>query len=274
METDIEMLEQQAIEAAMNSNWELAVTLNKKIVGIAPEDIATYQRLGYALLQTNKLKEATKQFKMVLKLQPKNNIAEEHLEKIAILMEKKKDRHAHATKYHSELFLYIPGKTRTVSLVTLGKKEDLAGLNVGEEILLKEKRRKLEARSRNDEYIGCLPDDISKRINYFIQEGSQYRAYIKSADLTEVVIFIRETLKGKKVERYPSFPSNPHVMLSDIHHLSSGDDNESDDSVLDDENDGIHTDLGLDDNELEEYEDKKDLSGIIQIEDDDEDDEE
>lgn len=274
METDYETLEQQAIEAAMDSNWELAVALNKKIVKILSEEIAPHQRLGYALLQTNKLKEAAAQFQTVLKLQPKNNIAEDHLEKIAILMEKKKQRHTHSTKYNSELFLDIPGKTRTVVLVKLGKKEDLAGLNVGEEIILKEKRRKLEARSRNDEYIGCLPDDISKRISYFIQEGSEYRAYIKAAELTEAVIFISEVIKGKKVEQYPSFPSNPHVMLSDIQHLSSGDSDDEDDSVTDSDDDDDQTDIGLNDNEWEEYETKKDLSGIVQIEDEDEEEEE
>lgn len=275
METEYEILEQQAIEAAMDSNWEQAVALNKKITKLMPEEIAAFQRLGYALLQTNKLKEAAKQFKMVLKLQPKNNIAEDHLEKIKILLEKKKERHTHATKYNSELFLDIPGKTRTVNLVKLGKKEDLAGLNVGEEIMLKEKRRKLEARSRNDEYIGCLPDDISKRVSYFIQEGSEYRAYIKAAELTEAIIFISEVSKGKKVERYPSFPSNPHVMLSDIHHLASGDsESDSDDAASETEEDDVQTDIGLNDTQWEEYENKKDLSGIVQIEDEDEDDEE
>ena len=274
METDVETLEQQAIEAAMDSNWELTVALNKKIIKIIPDEIAAHQRLGYALLQTNKLKEAAAQFNTVLKIQPKNNIAEDHLEKIGILMEKKKLRHTHSTKYNSELFLDIPGKTRTIKLVKLGKKEDLAGLNVGEEIILKEKRRKLEARSRNDEYIGCLPDDISKRISYFIQEGSEYRAYIKTADLTEVDIFISEILKGKRVEEYPSFPSNPHVMLSDIHHLSSGDDDDDSADVGDGDDDDLNADIGLDDNEWEDYENKKDLHGIVEIEDQDEEEEE
>ncbi|MDA1316898.1 MAG: hypothetical protein O3B87_02630 [bacterium] len=271
METEYDILEQQAIEAAMNSNWEEAVALNKKITKLLPEEIPAFQRLGYALLQTNKLQDAAKQFKMVLKLQPNNNIAEDHLEKIEILLDKKKNRHTHASKYNSELFLDIPGKTRTISLVTLGKKEDLAGLNVGEEIILKEKRRKLEARSRNDEYIGCLPDDISKRISYFMQEGSEYRAYIKAADLSEVVIFISEVFKGKKVERYPSFPANPHVMLSDIHHLSI---NEDDDDNDDSDDDDPAEDEGLNDNEWEEFESRKDLSGIVQMEDEGGEDEE
>ncbi len=271
---NIDQLEQQAIDFAVEADWEGALGKNQQIIDQDPENMNAYLRLGYAQLQLNMLKEAKQSFKKVLEIQPKNNIAEEHLEKIAILSNKKKKRHVNSTKFDPDLFIDIPGKTRTVHLVNLGQKEDLAGMNIGEEVFLKEKRRKLEVRTSNDEYLGCLPDDISKRLAYFINEGSEYKTYIKEIDLTTVVIFIREISKGKKVRQYPSFPSNPHVMLSDINQIENDEEKETEEeSEEEDDDDIVEGDLELDDEEWEEFEEEKDLSSIVQLEDEEEEEE-
>jgi len=264
-----DQLEQRSIDAAVNGEWATAIKLNKEIISESPEDLTAHMRLGFAYLQSNKLRLSKKEFQIVLKLQPKNNIAEEHIEKIDVLTSKKKRRHENNAQYDPDLFIEIPGRTRTVHLVNLGKKEDLAGTSIGEKVLLKEKRRKLEVRTTHDEFIGNLPDDISKRLCYFIGDNSTYSTHIKEINLTEVVVFIRELTKGKKVGQYPSFPSNPHVMLSDIQHLDNPGEINSTDEDVDDED----SDDGLNDEAWEKYEQEKDLSGIVQIEDEDDDEE-
>ena len=163
------------------------------------------------------------------------------------------------------MFLEIPGKTRTVQLVNVGKKEDLAALSVGVEVRLKAKKRRLEVRSVNNEYIGTLPDDISKRLLYFIKESSRYKTYIKEIDLSEVAIFIVEISKGKKVKHYPSFPSNPHVMLTDIHQLEAedkdGEGDSQDDAVdIEDEQWG----------DFEDDEEKEELDSYVEVEEEEE----
>lgn len=215
----IEILEQQAIEAAINSEWKKAIELNSAIVKQDSHNIDSYLRLGYAYLQQNNLKGAQRIYKKALRIQPKNILALEHLEKIQILESKNKSKSASTVQYAPDLFLEVPGKTRTIQLVNLGKKEDLAGLSIGQEVILKEKKRRLEVRTHNNEYIGSLPDDISKRLLYFMKEKSIYKTYVKDIDLSEVVVFIKETVKGNKVKNFPSFPSNPHVMLTDIHQM-------------------------------------------------------
>jgi len=267
----INHLENQAIEAAVNLKWDEAVKINKQIITIEKDNLDAHLRLGYALLQQNKLPQSKKMFNMVLKIQPKNNIAEDHLEKIAILSKRKKKINGNQTVYDPELFIEIPGRTRTVHLVNLGQKEDIAGLNIGEQVMLKEKRRKLEVRSLSDSYIGSLPDDISKRLTYFIKENSNYFTHIKEMNLSDVVVFIRELSKGKKVKKYPSFPSNPHIMLSDINQIEESD-NPSEDDKVDDEDD-LTPGLEIDDDTLESYEQDKDINSIVQIEEEDEEEE-
>ncbi|MBP9690462.1 tetratricopeptide repeat protein [Candidatus Woesebacteria bacterium] len=271
---NVEKLEERAIDCAIQANWKGAIDFNNQIIALTPDSMNAHLRLGYAQMQLNNLKHAKKEFKKVLELQPKNNIAEEHLEKIAILTEKKKKRHENSTKYDPDLFIDIPGKTRTIHLVNLGKKEDLAGINIGAEVVMKEKRRKMEIRTKHDEYLGSLPDDISKRLSYFINEGSTYEAYIKEIDLAAVVIFIREVTKGKKVRQYPSFPSNPHVMLSDINQIENDDDEGTEKSEEDDgEDEEVEGDLELDDDDWEDFEEEKDLQTIVQLEDEEEEEE-
>src|SRR3990167_2211783 len=77
-------------------------------------------------------------------------------------------------------------------------------------------KSKIEIRTQQNDYIGSLPDDVSQRLKYFIKEKSTYTCFIKETSLTEVVVFIKEETKGRKVQRYLSFAQNPHTVMSDI----------------------------------------------------------
>ena len=72
--TDLTLLEQQAVDAAINADWTTAITINKKILHENNEDIDSCLRLGFAYLQSNDLKEAQKYYKKALRIQPKNII--------------------------------------------------------------------------------------------------------------------------------------------------------------------------------------------------------
>jgi tetratricopeptide (TPR) repeat protein len=272
-------LEQKAIDAAVNSNWKQAVEYNLEYLKLTPHEIDACLRLGYAYLQLNELASAKKYYKEALRIQPKHNIALENLERIEILESKKKTKTAAKIKYDPNLFLEIPGKTKTIQLVNLGQKEDIAGLSIGQEVQLKEKKRRLEVRTVEGDYIGTLPDDLSKRLLYFIKEESQYTCFIKEIDLTEVIVFIKEVKKGQKVRHYPSFPSNPHVMLTDINQLEEESEADEEKEKDEDDEDG-DSDLSDDEHwtEGEEFEeddeDKEDLDTYVDVEEEDEEEEE
>ncbi len=257
--TPIDILEQQAIDAAVKSEWNKAIELNKQIITEDATSLGAFLRLGFAYMQIKEIKEAKNYYKKALELQPKNNIALEHLEKITILESKGKASTSNAN-LDANLFLELPGKTKTVKLANLGQKDELAGLNIGQEIELKEKKRRLEVRTLDGEYIGCLPDDVSRRLMHFINEGSVYKTYIKETSLNDVAIFIREISKGAKVNQYPSFPSNPQMFMNDINNegQEDGEDHDDDDDMM------------LED-EHEDDEEHEDVDHLIQVEDEEED---
>lgn len=202
-------IEYKAIEAAMQSRWIDAIELNLKLHALDKTNIDTLLRLGFSYLQTNNIKDAKKFYSRALKIQPSNSTIIKNLEKILILEGNKNKKSLDKTiNLNPYLFLEIPGKTKSVILVNPGQKNILAGLSIGQEVAILPKKRKIEIRTKTNDFIGVLPDDISKRMSIFIKGGSSFAAYIKEAGLNSVIVFIKELKKGKKVMKYASFPTN------------------------------------------------------------------
>lgn len=207
--TEIEILEQNAVDAAIAYQWDNAIKINKKILSSHKKNLPAMLRLAFAYMQNGDLTRAKKYYRQVLKIQPINTVAKENIERIKILQDKKIKKQSHSRIFYDpELFLETVGKTKSIKLVNLGQKNILAQLMVGQEVIMKVKRRRVEIRTKSNEYIGCLPDDLSKRLRLFIKAKSLYTAYIKENTLSNLIIFIREEKKGKKVTNFISFPVN------------------------------------------------------------------
>ena len=102
----------------------------------------------------------------------------------------------------------ISGKTRVITLINIGQADVLAKLKIGQKVTLKIKKRRVEVRTDDNEYVGALPDDLSKRLALFLEAGSEYATFIKEASKNIVDVFIREEKKGRRVTKYISFPKN------------------------------------------------------------------
>lgn len=217
---NLNILEQQAINAAINTHWQEAVALNLKIIQIDKKNIDAYLRLGFAYLQLKKIKEAKKCYQETLKIQPGNYTATENLERIKTLLEKKtpplKKRGEKCLILDPNLFIEIPGRTKTVNLVNPGQKNILAQLTIGQQVFLRQKKRRIEIRSGENEYIGRLPDDLSRRLSILINAGSEFTAHIKEANLRKVAIFLQEVKRGKRVLKYLPFPTSINHQLHQI----------------------------------------------------------
>lgn len=223
MET-VEQLEKHAIDAAVNTDWDEAVLTNKKIIQLDKHNLSAILRLGFAYLQKQDLDEAKKYYRKAIKIQSNNNVALENLERINVLQTKKTRKSSRSQiSLDPNLFLDIPGKTKSVALVNLGQKNVLAQLFIGQEAFLKAKNRKVEARTKENEYIGTLPDDLSRRLLVFLKAKSIYAAFIKEASLARITIFIREERKGNRVQHYISFPHNIQSRINELKSEKEGD---------------------------------------------------
>jgi len=210
---DFSNIEEQAINYAMNGQWTEAVRLNESIIKIDKKNIEAYLRLGFANLQINKIKKAKEYYLQALKIQPNNGFVKKNLDRIKIL-ESKKLISSNTTPLDPLLFVDIPGKTKTVSLVNCGPKSVLAKLTVGQKVFLIVKKRRVEIRTEEKEYAGCLPDDLSKRLAIFIKNGGVFSVYIKETSLKMINVLIKEEKKGAKMMKFVAFPSDLSVNLS------------------------------------------------------------
>lgn len=226
---ELSILEDRSVEAALKSSWKEATEINRQILKLDKNNLAATLRLGFANLQLSNFKEAKKYYQRGLKLQPANTVAKENLDRIKILQSRKtKKGKKIKVLLDPNLFLEVPGKTKSVVLVNLGQKNTLAQLSIGQEVFQKPKKRKVEIRTKNDEYVGSLPDDLSKRLLLFLKADSVYTVFVKEAILNRVVIFMKEEKKGKKVGNYLSFPQNSQSQIREISHDKDGDEDSED----------------------------------------------
>lgn len=239
----VSQLENLAIEAAIKSKWKDAIRFNEEIIKNDKKNVDAYLRLGFAYLQDGKIKLAKKYYKKAQVIQPGNYIISENLEKIKVL-ETKRINKIKEVNLNPYLFLDIPGKTKTVTLVNCGQKAVLAKLAIGQELTLVAKKRRVEVRTLDKEYIGCLPDDISKRLTIFIKAGSVFNCYVKESNLRQTVIFLKEEKKGKRVSKYASFPINIQANMQNLTSNKEDSDKEDDEELTENDLEKLAESLG------------------------------
>lgn len=232
---EIESLETQAIDAAIQAHWTHAIKLNSQILELDRKNVQALLRLAFSYLQTGDYILSKKQYHKALRLQPKSSVAHQYLEKIEIL-EQGKAKPQTKTAFDPHLFIESFGKTKMTSLTNLGQKQILASLSIGQQMQLKIKKRRVEIRTQLDEYVGTLADDISKRLILFIKAKSTYTAFIKEVNFTKVIIFVREDKKGRSVNHHISFPINLQKnieQIGDTHPEEQASEEEDDNSLTD-----------------------------------------
>lgn len=274
----IDDLEQQAIDAAINLHWDDAIDLNKTIIKEDKKNLAAYLRLGFVYLQKKELAEAKNYYNKALKIQPINRVANENLERIQAMEENTgKSIKKEPTRINPTLFLEIPGRTKTIPLVKIGQKKHIAGLSIGQQVILKAKSRKIEVRTKSGSYVGCFPDDISKRLLFFLKAKSEYVAYIQESSLTRVTIFLKEVEKGARVRHLTSFPDNIQSGLEELTLIDREDaeikPTEHEHEEEEDEDDDEKNEIESLAEELPDKDDEDDLLGIDQSGEDEEEEE-
>jgi hypothetical protein len=202
-------LKNQAIQTALNGNWQEAIDLNKSLVKENPKDIDALNRLALAYTIIGNNKEAKSTYTKVVNLDPLNAIALRNLKKLKEKNGQNSSGNGLVTIRNT--FLEEPGKTKVVEHVNIAQAKITENLSTGQTLEISVKRLKIFV-SQGKQYIGVLPDDISRRLIKFIKAGCVYEAFVKSANAHKVAIFVKEIKKPARLKDQPSFTS-----LSDTH---------------------------------------------------------
>jgi tetratricopeptide (TPR) repeat protein len=198
--------EEQAVKAALVRNWAKAAELNKKILKEKPQNVPALNRLGKAFWEMDKVQEANKIYKKVIKIDPCNPIANKNLKRLSKFKKKPRNNFEEQFFPSEKLFLEEPGKTKLVRLTRLASPTVLAQQDNGDPITLVVKKRLVSVVDNSQNYLGVIPEDLSQRLIRLITGGNQYQGFIKSVDRQKLEVFLKEVFRGKKFLTTPSFP--------------------------------------------------------------------
>ncbi len=198
-------LAQKAISLALAGNWKEAIEINLQILKDNSEDVDALNRLAKAYSETGALEKAKDTARKVIKLDPVNAIAKKCLEKWSVL-DGPTDIHPNHI-VSSDAFLEEPGKTKLIQLMNVGDTKVFSSLDPGEEVKISSYSHKVSITTKDNKYIGRVPDDIAARLRNLIKSGVKYQILIKSVQAKDITVFIRETHRNEDSLDIPSFPT-------------------------------------------------------------------
>ncbi|MGE0057335.1 MAG: tetratricopeptide repeat protein [Dehalococcoidia bacterium] len=226
----------QAIQLALESKWEEAVTVNRSILAIHATDVDTWNRLGKSLLELGRYADALEAYSKSLELDPVNTIAKRNVDRLSTLQDVEPRRAEGVVKVAQDLFIEEVGKTGVTQLQGVTR-EILATLTAGDEVYLEPGRNLISIKNAGDEIIGSIEPKLGLRLLRLIEGGNRYAAAVKSVSDRDAELIIKEIYRDPSQTRL-SFPAvggdsnRPYIRES---LLRLGDDD--DDDVIEDDSD-------------------------------------
>ncbi|MCY3637535.1 MAG: tetratricopeptide repeat protein [Chloroflexi bacterium] len=198
----------KAVALAMHSNWDDAAKMNSAILRDFPKDLEAQNRLGKALSELGRNREAREAFKRALEISPHNSIARKNLDRLMRLgdqdvLPQSRDSVEAAPK----VFIEESGKATTTSLVRLAPSNNLLKLAPGHRVSLEIENGRARVLNAAGEYVGSVEPRLAARLLRLVRGGNQYEAAVTSAGTSELTIMIRETFKHPSQAGIVSFPS-------------------------------------------------------------------
>jgi hypothetical protein len=195
---------EQAVQFAMQSRWDDAITANRAIIAAFPREADAYNRLGKALSEIGKIKAAREAYQQALEIEPTNQIARRNLDRLASM--KGKAEPDKAQQVDTSLFIEEMGKTGVSTLKPANMKM-LATLSAGDEVALKSVGSRLTVETMGGDHIGDVEPKLAIRLNKLITGGNKYAAAVTGLGEDTVRVIIKETFQHPSQVGRLSFPA-------------------------------------------------------------------
>jgi tetratricopeptide (TPR) repeat protein len=212
------VLPEKAIALAMENRWSEAADVNRKIIELYPNDADAYNRLGKALMEMGRYRDALTTYKKAIELDPNNIIAKKNVERLAHLAAQEPATTAEAPKVSNRaaggegerinpnIFIEETGKTGLTTLMKPGAHAVLLKLTAGDRADLRVNENALEVYDEFGHYVGSVEPKLAKRLIGLIQGGNRYAAAVTTVAENAITIIIRETYQHPSQRGKFSFP--------------------------------------------------------------------
>ncbi len=195
-----------AVQLAIAGNWDEAVKLNKFMIDNLGPDEESQNRLGKALSELGKLKEAKAAYEVALKLNPLNSIAKRNAARINALLHQKEGLKVGGTRVDLNLFVEEMGKTVITILEGAGGGDICSKVAAGDVAELKIEGDGVVAETSRGVRLGTLEAKLARRLTKFMRGGNRYQAGVTSCEGNTVKLIVRETYQDPRFAGKPSFP--------------------------------------------------------------------
>lgn len=195
---------EQAVNLAMQSRWDEAIAANKAIIAVFPDDAESFNRLGKALSETGKIKEARDAYTRALEIEPSNMIARKNLDRLQTM--KAKAEPDKAQQVDTSLFIEEMGKSGVTTLRPSNLKT-LVTLSAGDEVALVPVGSRITVETMGGEYISDIEPKLALRLSRLIKGGNTYAAAVAGLQPDAVRVIIKETFQHPTQVGKLSFPA-------------------------------------------------------------------
>ena len=196
---------EDAVQLAIAGKWDDAVKLNKFIIDSFGADEETQNRLGKALSELGKLKDAKSAYEAALKLNPMNSIAKKNAARINTLLHQKEGLKAGGTRVDLNLFVEEMGKTIITTLESSAP-DICSKVAAGDVAELRIEGDGIAAETSRGVRLGLLEAKLARRLIKFMRGGNRYQAGVTSCEGSAVKLIVRETYQDPRFAGKPSFP--------------------------------------------------------------------
>jgi hypothetical protein len=194
-----------AVQLAIAGKWDDAVKLNKFVIDSFGADEETQNRLGKALSELGKLKDAKSAYEGALKINPMNSIAKKNAARINTLLHQKEGLKVGGTRVDLNLFVEEMGKTIITNLENSAS-DICSKVAAGDVAELKIEGDGIAAETSRGVRLGLLEAKLARRLIKFMRGGNRYQAGVTSCDGNTVKLIVRETYQDPHFAGKPSFP--------------------------------------------------------------------
>jgi tetratricopeptide (TPR) repeat protein len=196
---------EEAIQLALESNWQEAVAINHTVLDKYGPDEDAYNRLGKALSELSRLEEALEAYGETLKLNPLNVIAQKNQRKLSAMLEQPARVGGVHGSVAADLFAEEPGKS---ALTVLGRPSGgvLVQVAPGDPVELEPVGGVLRATTQRGVALGDVEAKISRRLIPLIESGNRYTAAVARVEEERIEIMVREVFQSPENVRKSSFP--------------------------------------------------------------------
>ena len=196
---------QQAIQLAMQGQWQEAAAVNRAIIAVFPNDVDAYNRLGKALTELGQFSEAREAYARTLELDSLNSIAKKNLARLATLDEGAPAQAEGSQKLSPQMFISEMGKTG-IAVLTRAAAKAAARMTAGDQVFLRRQNNTLVVESSQGEYLGEIEPKLGMRLIKLMEGGNQYAAAIATLNGDDVRVIIKETFQDPSQAGKLSFP--------------------------------------------------------------------